>query len=407
MRLEDKELEGPELEREQRLETLESETLHGERDKELPEHAGPEVQDLELEHRSRVLDAVQGILARQNLSIPMLYLPQRETRALEALQAAVDGRDRSMNTFVFAEDRGALLEQALAVLQQNLTQGDAGTLAALHSKYEELVGNVAELRDELYGLEDAQDDLLDLDEHQIKSRRGAPDTTDDDVEPDSVTGFIASALNALASVAQVEGEQPFRSTLVGPDLPEVEKAPSTLEGPELKVEARTSSLGGDPLPEKPAHRSVLDAPGPEVPDKQDHVSMLDGPEIAEPEKRSQLYTEGMSALIVPEHLRPRVAAHQPTGMRTDGLAAPEREAHVDDGRGPAPPSTAAALKKAQDYEPPTTSRTPTRDSKRSMEQAPLAKPGTSAAKHEDEPPSRPTPKPRGLSARTSEKPRKK
>ena len=42
--------------------------------------------------------------------------------------------------------------------------------------------------------------------------------------------------------------------------------------------------------------------------------MLDGPEVIEPEKRSQLYTEGMSALIVPEHLRPRVAEHQPTGL---------------------------------------------------------------------------------------------
>ena len=84
----------------------------------------------------------------------------REALALEALQSAVTGRDRSMNTFMFAEDRKSLLEQALSVLQQNLTRGDSETLSALHAKYDELTENVANLREELLGLEDAQDDLI-------------------------------------------------------------------------------------------------------------------------------------------------------------------------------------------------------------------------------------------------------
>ncbi len=394
MRLEDKELEGPELEREQRLEKLED--ASHERDRELPQHAGHEVESLELDHRPRLFDALQAILAGENLSIPMLYLPQREAQALEALQAAVSGRDRSMNTFVFAEDRASLLEQALSVLQQNLTQGDAATLASLHAKYDELTENVANLRGELHGLEDAQDDLIEQKQHEKQVSGDAPDTTENDADEDeSVTGFIASALNALAAVAAAEGETPFRSTLVGPELPDAARSASTLEGPEVEVAPKTSSLAGPDLPAPATHASALDAPGPEVPAKRDHVSALAGPDVAEPEKRSQLYTEGMSALIVPEHLRPRLAEHQPTGMSVDGRSTERDESPPvkDDPRGPKPAS----------------SRTSTRDSRPSMEQAPIAKPGTANAKSttDEEPPSRPTPKPRGLSVRPSEKPNPK
>nr|MBA2542730.1 hypothetical protein [Deltaproteobacteria bacterium] len=315
MRLEDKQLEGPDLEREQGLEVLKDETE--ERGRELPALAGPEVVDVELEHRSRVFDALQAILAGDNISVPMLYLPQRESQALEALQAAVFGRDRSMGNFVFAEDRGALLEQALAVLQQNLTFGSAETLAALHSKYEDLTTNLAELREQLLGLEDAQDDLLELDEEKTKKPANAD--TADEADDESVTGFIASALQALAVVAGAEVTQTPRSTLVGPELPDVQKARSSLDapGPEAANAKPASSLDGPEVPEVKLAPSALDAAGPEV-TLPAHVSTLDGPERAEPEKRSMLHTEGMSALIVPEHLRPRVAENPPVGMRTDG-----------------------------------------------------------------------------------------
>lgn len=395
MRLEDKELEGPDLEREQGLETQQDETL--ENDKELPEHAGPEVVDAELAHRSRMFEALQSILAGENIAIPMLYLPQREAAALEALQAAVTGRDRSMNTFLFAEDRKSLLEQALSVLQQNLTRGDAETLAVLHARYDALTDSVAELRGELLDLEDAQDDLIEQKARDEEHASGdAPETEDVD---ESVTGFIASALNALAQVAQVEDSKPFRSTLEGPDLPEEQKPASTLDGPEVKLVDKATSLTGPELPAAKPHVSALDAAGPEV-TKPDHVSALDGPEVVRNTKPSTLGVD-VEDLIVPEHLRPRVAAHQPAGLRTDGAASKEIDPHVDDG-GPAPPSTAAELKRAQDYEPPPPPASAT--ARESSPQLPSV-PATPA-----DHPEPPTPKPagrRGMSVRSSEKPGKK
>ncbi len=393
MRLEDKELEGPDLEREQGLEQLEDGTH--EHDKALPEHAGPEVVDAELSHRTRMFDALQALLAGENLSIPMLYLPQREAQALEALQSAVTGRDRSMNTFLFAEDRKSLLEQALSVLQQNLTRGDSATLTALHAKYDQLTEHVANLRDELLGLEDAQDDLIEQKQRDEEVTSGdAPDTEDKD-EDDSVTGFIASALNALAQVAQVEADaapQPFRSTLVGPDLPEDTKLGSTLDGPEVKVEDKTSALAGPDLPAPAPHVSLLDTPGPEV-TKPEHVSVLDGPEVVREATPSSLFTEGVDEVIVPPHLRPRLAAHPPVGMRTDDHAEREFAPHVDDGRGPAP-RTSADRQRERDA--------PTPEPVRS------ARDSQSVLEHVVEQPTKQEPaKPagrRGLSVRSSEKP---
>src|SRR5262249_19810303 len=114
MQLEDKELEGPELEREQRLEVLEQPR----EEVELPVLVGVEARDIELLHRGRLFEAMQAILAENELNIAALYMPRRETEALEFLQAAVLGKD-SLGRFVFAEDRASMLEQALAVLQEN------------------------------------------------------------------------------------------------------------------------------------------------------------------------------------------------------------------------------------------------------------------------------------------------
>lgn len=391
MRLEDKELEGPDLEREQGLEQLEDETH--ENDKELPELAGPEVVDAELSYRTRMFDALQSILAGENLSIPMLYLPQREALALEALQSAVTGRDRSMNTFMFAEDRKSLLEQALAVLQQNLTRGDSETLTALYAKYDELTENVANLRDELLGLEDAQDDLIEQKQREEEITSGdAPETED----AASGTGFIASALSALAEVAQVDGAQ--RSTLVGPELPEATKAASTLDGSEVKVEQKPSALSGPELPAPAPHVSLLDAPGPDA-TKPEHVSALAGPEVVVERTPSSLYTEGVDELLVPAHLRPRLAADQPVGMRTDDHEERAFAPHVDDGRGPAPPTSESRKRAPQPVEASRTSE-PVRTSEPAIEPPSIER---SVQKPEE-------PKEagrRGLSVRSSEKPGKK
>ncbi|HEU0033264.1 MAG TPA: hypothetical protein VFQ53_21675 [Kofleriaceae bacterium] len=228
MRAEDKELEGPELEREQRLE---EENNLREQD-ELPVLAGEEVADLELGHRGRLFDALQLILAREQINISLLQLPQRETHALEFLQTAVSGRDVHLGDFVYAEDRRALLEQALAVLQQNLTHGSPSELAELQSKYDALTEDIAELRDTLLDLEDAQDDMIEEHARQKLEEASEGDEPEEGDEPagDVEPGFVEAA----------------RSSLVGPERPEPAKPPSTLSGePAVERAEHVSTLGDD------------------------------------------------------------------------------------------------------------------------------------------------------------------
>ena len=283
MRAEEKELEGPELEREVGLEVEEAK----EEEEELPVLATEEVVDAELLHKGRLFDALQLILADEKVNVSLLYLPQREANALEFLQAAVTGQD-SMGEFVFAEDRGVLLEQALAVLQANLTSGDQGKLAELHAKFDQLSERVGTLRAELLSLEDAQDDLFDEKRQYVEEVTDEADEPADKPEPeprDSITDFIASALSALAEVAPgkaLEGPEvpdkvtppstlvgkaipdktPGPTTLVGPEVPDLVTAPSTLVGaaiPEKKV-APTTLLAPEVFPEPKVSTLVEDAP---------------------------------------------------------------------------------------------------------------------------------------------------
>ena len=267
MRAEEKELEGPELEREVGLEVEEAK----EEEEELPVLATEEVVDAELLHKGRLFDALQLILADEKVNVSLLYLPQREANALEFLQAAVTGQD-SMGEFVFAEDRGVLLEQALAVLQANLTSGDQGKLAELHAKFDQLSERVGTLRAELLSLEDAQDDLFD------EKRQYVEEVTDEAGEPadkpepeprDSITDFIASALSALAEVAPGKGlegpEVPDKvtppSTLVGKAIPDKTPGPTTLVGPEVPdLVTAPSTLVGAAIPEKKVAPTTLLAP---------------------------------------------------------------------------------------------------------------------------------------------------
>ena len=141
MRQEDKEVDGFELEREEerkrdsRITEDAEEELHALDGK--PEHAQ--------EHTGTVSAAMHKILEREHIVLNDLDVSQRELRALEALKTAVDGRDQTLHGFVYAEDRRALLEQALAVLQPDLA-----TLQLLGGEaFEELVEEIAELREEL------------------------------------------------------------------------------------------------------------------------------------------------------------------------------------------------------------------------------------------------------------------
>lgn len=227
MRAEEKELEGPELERDMRVEAGRQEEHEEE---ELPIQAGEEARDIAMDHRSRLFDALQLILARQEVNVSLLYLPQREALALETLQAAVTGKD-TMGEFVFAEDRRVLLEQALAVLQQNLTYGEPAQLAELHAKFDALTNNVAELRAELTNLEDAQEELIE------GRDRGMEIDGDRDDKPKPGKPEDAS----LTGPDRPEPAKP-PSTLSGPERPAPAKAPSTLSGPERTEERKPPSV---------------------------------------------------------------------------------------------------------------------------------------------------------------------
>jgi hypothetical protein len=222
VRAEEKELEGQELEREERTR---EEAAHEE--EELPAIGGEVVRDVELEHRSTLFDALRLILAGEEVTVSLLYLPQRETHALEALQTAVKGHD-SVGEFVFAEDRSALLEQALGVLQQNVTHGDPAQLAELHAKFDEVTERVTELRERLTNLEDAQEELFHEERGEAKAE------TDDDDKPGKPED---------AALDGPDRPVPPRtpSTLYGDAPAEQARPPSTLDGPEAAAEEKPPS----------------------------------------------------------------------------------------------------------------------------------------------------------------------
>jgi hypothetical protein len=271
VRAEDRELEGPELERE---EATRDAAAHEQ--EELPAIGGEELRDVELAHRSTLFDAIRLVLAGENVTVSLLYLPQRETHALEALQAAVTGQD-SVGEFVFAEDRKALLEQALAVLQQNVTHGDPAQLAALHAKFDELTEHVSELRERLVNLEDAQDDLFDE-----KRQYGGEETAD---APDRDDKPAAAPEDASLHGPERPAAPPAPSTLEGPERPAAPPAPSTLHGPERpEAPPAPSTLEGPERPAEPPPPSTLhgDAPAEEARPRSELAAEAEAAEAQKP-----------------------------------------------------------------------------------------------------------------------------
>ena len=197
MKAEDKDVDGADLEREQRLEESE---LEKEDEEELPEIVPDEQRELVRTERGVLLRAVEAILAREHVVVDMLSLPAHELRALESLKAAVDGRDAKLHMFVYASDRRDLLEQALAVLQPNMPYDDAS--------YQLLVARVGDLRRTLSTLEDSEDELIDGSER--------------------------------SAIAKTDGPPPEE---VDPDAP---KPPSTLYGDEVEEAPRPATTLGDP-----------------------------------------------------------------------------------------------------------------------------------------------------------------
>jgi TolA-binding protein len=256
VRAEERELEGQDLERDARTQGA----VERERDKseELPDYAGEVAVDLELDHRSRLFEAVRLVLAEEHLSIELLYLPQRETHALIALKSAVDGRDH-VGEFVFAEDRKALLEQSLAVLQQNITHSDPAQLAELQSKFGELHERVAELRDRLTSLEDAQEDILEERNRMLEEEAAGGGDSGDDDSASEATDTAATDGSLYEPERPVPPRAP--SSLAGPDLPAQPPRPSSLAGPDLPAQPpRPSSLAGPDRSDEPTASAAEAAP---------------------------------------------------------------------------------------------------------------------------------------------------
>lgn len=236
LRAEDKEVDGVELERE--TERQRQSELEKEDEEELPELQSSE--DRDTEHRGQVVAAMRMILERDHIVVDELKLPARELKALEALKAAVDGKDGKLSRFVYASDRKNLLEQALAVLQPNFVSGDAQHAQVLGT-YHDLIDKVADLRHGLVELSDAQDELLHGNE-KLAVTKADGDKDDDDTDDDR----DKPARSTLADGPEVKRE-PAKSTLAdGPEVKPEPKSPSTLAGPEAKPEPKGPSTLGDP-----------------------------------------------------------------------------------------------------------------------------------------------------------------
>jgi hypothetical protein len=240
LRQEDKEVDGHELKRAQRLEHNELETK---RDDLLPAPALDQVRELARVQRGELLATIQAIFARDRVILDTLRFPQHELRALAALKTAVDGRDLELSQFVYASDRKELLEQALAVLQPNLELRDAS--------YLRLVRDVQKLRDTLARREAAQDELEDFHARKhIEHAAGVDDKDDSDDKGDAGERRGEDVEQALQA-----------STLYGAEHAAVPATPSTLFGDAATPSPPLpSTLYGDAPPSSPPPPSTLGDP---------------------------------------------------------------------------------------------------------------------------------------------------
>jgi hypothetical protein len=271
---------------------------HGEGEEMLPAPMVEAVRDAALEVRGQLLGAIRMILDRQTLTIATLHLPQREARALEALQVATSGRSTSLHQFVYASDRRDLLERALAVLQPNLIHADDKTAQELQAQFADLSERVGELRAELTDLEDAQDELLES--HQKEALETAQDEPGAKPTP-----------KPAPKPSDPDAPRPA-TTLVGPEVAEPPRPATTLQGP-----------GGPEVTEPPRPATTLTGPGdPEVAEPPRPATTLVGPELVEPPRPP-------TSLVGPE-LADEVAAPTtltgPEGPGLPGLNDPSPEA---------------------------------------------------------------------------------
>ena len=236
MRFEDKEVDDHDVEHSVELE----------RNNELEKDDELEVPDLDVstlldgKRENLVIGAMRAILEHRQIIVNDLRLPQAELRALEALKAAVEGKDGDLAQFVYASDRSDLLEQALAILQPSLIED-------LDEPFADLVERIGNLRGNLKDLDDAQDELLSS-HHKEQHAKADGDTDDKPKPPQGDASLDGPERPVVKTPSTLDGpevklvEQP--TTLIGADAREPPKGPSTLDGMALKdVEPPPTSLG--------------------------------------------------------------------------------------------------------------------------------------------------------------------
>lgn len=281
MRVEEKQVDGLDLEHhEEQQEVLLAET----KEDELPKLAGEEVRDLEKERSVQLITAMRMIFERKHLNVTHLRMPQRETLALEALQAAVSGRSINIDQFVYASDRRSMLEQALAILQPNLTGGAEQQLAAMSHDFQMLSKEVSELRDSLMNLEDGQDELMANEHERRVGKAGSADTADKPKPPKSDPDAPRPA-STLSKGDEVKPAPKATTLSTGPDA-KLEREPSMLsKGPEAKTEAKTTTLSSGPEASYESGPSTLSS-GPEAKLERGPTTLGDEAEIiAEAKKK--------------------------------------------------------------------------------------------------------------------------
>lgn len=253
MRTEEKEIDGLDLELAERQHKMllgEDREARSRTDGELPEFGSEAQRDIERQRGTRLIDAMREILdsrtgvAEKRLTAPALRiselgLPEREAKALQALQDAVTGRSET-GVFVFAEDRRELLEQALAVLQPNLTTTPTSELTEVPVTMAELTRAVGELRETLGDLEDAQEELLGAEKERFAEKR-KPGKPEEPPDPDA-----PRPPSTLAGPGPEAKREPAKSTLSdGPEVKQ-DRAASTLSaGPEVKAAPPQPTTLGD------------------------------------------------------------------------------------------------------------------------------------------------------------------
>jgi len=253
----------------------------------MPESHIEAIRTADKEGRVQLLGALRMVLDRERLDVSRLRLPPRESRALEALRAAVEGKNER-NEFVYASDRRDLLERALGVLQPDLMHTDRETARELHAQFADLTERVALLRDELGDLEDAQDELLEAHEKAALEALAAgdkPGPKPPAKPPAKPSDPDAPRPPTTLTGPDVPEEKPVPTTLTGgPDQPDKKPAPTTLTGPDVpdkKPTPTTLTGGADPPEEKPAPTTLTG--GPDVPETAPPASTLGDGSPPEPE----------------------------------------------------------------------------------------------------------------------------